>query len=172
MADTVQVLGLKALQDKLKELDERVAKNAMRRAVAAGGRVFRDLMRQKAPRDKGDLAKGIGVSTRADTRTGTFTAKIRPSKKTRPGNKPAPIYEALWNEFGVKPHEIRAKGGVSARDRNKALKLLGGAFAASVAHPGIAPAPFMRPAADEAWPKALEVFKQILSEAIDQTAKK
>lgn len=173
------VSGLADLERALKELDEKVAKKAMRNAVAAGGRVFRDLMKAKAPRDKGDLASDIVITTRADVRNGRFIAKIYPRKKPRKGKdkEVAAIYKALWLEFGVRPHYIQARGGKGARQLNKgvalALKLgASGAFVESVDHPGIAPHPFMRPAADEGWPKALEVFKQKLNDAIREAQKK
>ena len=169
---TQVVTGLAELEKQWAALKEDVAKKVMRNATAAGGRVFRDLMRQKAPRDQGDLAKGIQVSTRADVAHGRYTAKIRPSKRPPRGKpkEPSAASKALWSEYGVKPHFIKAKGRASGRDRNKALKLLGGLLVMKVDHPGIAPRPFMRPAADEGWPKAVQVFKDQLRAGLEKVA--
>jgi HK97 gp10 family phage protein len=168
----VRVEGLADLEAALKDCKEEIAKKIMRNATAAGGRIFRDLMRQKAPRDKGDLAEDIVVTSRADLANGRFICKVYPRRKPRKGMEKeiAAIYKALWLEFGVKPHaEIRKNGKAIAFDPTKGgLKSSANVIVFSVQHPGISPHPFMRPAADEGWPKALETFKQAIITGLDK----
>lgn len=61
MADdysTVKITGLKELNDALKELPDRIAKNTLRGAVAAGAAVIRKEARNKAPVYTGSVADG------------------------------------------------------------------------------------------------------------------
>jgi HK97 gp10 family phage protein len=178
---TEAVSGLADLENALTRLKEDVAKKAMRNATAAGARVIRDLARVRARSLRyatGDLANDIIVTTRVDLANGIFTAKIRARGKPRKGKEKtiAAVRKILWLEFGVKPHFIDARGNKSARNLNKgvalALKLGDGNFVEGVDHPGIAPHPILRPAADEGWQKAVEVFKQQLTDAINKATRK
>lgn len=58
MTETVNISGLRELQDALKELPERVARNALSQAVNAGARVIREEARRMAPVYTGPVSQG------------------------------------------------------------------------------------------------------------------
>lgn len=149
MADiTLNVKGLDKLQKFLEEfpvkLQRNVARGAMRAAaVEVKSAVF--TYAQVGPpssegasryaQKEGDLRSTIRVSVRI--KGGTVVAKVL-AGGTAKGGAPT-LNEAIWNEFGTRPHTIAAVAG--------ALKI-GDRFVGSVQHPGAAPHPFMRPALD------------------------
>lgn len=63
-------------------------------------------------------------------------------------------------EYGTAPHIIRAKAA-------DGLLKFAGTYAKEVHHPGIAPQPFMRPAADSTLPTVIEGAKAGLREVIE-----
>ncbi|MEO6147018.1 MAG: HK97-gp10 family putative phage morphogenesis protein [Sulfuriferula sp.] len=58
MAETVHVTGLRELQAALKELPDRIAKNALRASVYAGAVVIKDEAKQRAPNYTGPVSQG------------------------------------------------------------------------------------------------------------------
>lgn len=58
MANTVTITGLKELSDALKELPNRIARNALRQSVYAGAKVIRDEAKTKAPVYTGPVSAG------------------------------------------------------------------------------------------------------------------
>jgi hypothetical protein len=68
---------------------------------------------------------------------------------------------ANWLEFGTGPHIIKAKKG-------KALLIAGANLVFEVHHPGAAAEPFIRPAFDTCWERALETFKTELAKFIEK----
>lgn len=58
MAEVLKVEGLRELQAKLKELPDKVARNALRASVSAGATVIRNGAKINAPVYTGDVAKG------------------------------------------------------------------------------------------------------------------
>lgn len=58
MAELVNISGLRELQAALKELPERVAKNALRASVYAGAKIVRDDAKQRAPIFTGPVIQG------------------------------------------------------------------------------------------------------------------
>jgi len=166
MAGEIQVAwkvdGLAQLEQRLEALKTRAIARALRRAVRAGGVVFRDLMRarvNRGPAHQGQphLADDIVISTRASQRDGSATANVRPKSSFN-------RIKALWLEFGIKAHEITPRVA-------KALGIPSGPMA-KVMHPGVAPHPFMRPAADEGKQRAVEALRDVLADAIDSELRK
>lgn len=134
MASDTHVTGLKELQAFLDALPAKMEKNIMRSALRAGANVVKvEAQQQLASHGNvktGLLSKGLKVSTRA--KRGLVTATVK--AKGKHGRI------AHWIEFGTAAHTIAGKDG-------KALVFAGGVYKA-VHHPGIRPAPFMRPALD------------------------
>jgi hypothetical protein len=87
--------------------------------------------------DTGELMAGLKVGTRS--RGGVVTSYV---KTTGPH-----AYLAKWVEYGVKAHNIAAKlnGWLSFAN----------VFVKEVAHPGVKPRPFMRPALDRSGTAAV-----------------
>jgi HK97 gp10 family phage protein len=127
---TVNVKGLAELQKLLDTLPAKLEANAMRAALAAGARVIRDEAKANVPVKTGTLRAGLKVSTRS--RRGVVTATVKA------GGKHA--YLANWIEFGTAAHFIKPKTAKSL--------FIAGLFSNGVAHPGVQPKPFMRPALD------------------------
>jgi HK97 gp10 family phage protein len=132
-----KVKGLAEMHKTLQELPVRIERNILRSALAVGARVVAREVKLQAPKDTGELAKGVKVST--DTRGGRVIAKV---KLTGPH-----AFIGPWLEFGTKAHKIVAKPG--------GFLLVGNQFVTSVDHPGIRPRPFMRPAAEQKREEAI-----------------
>lgn len=125
------IVGGKELADLLAKLPAKVEANIMRSALRAGAKVYLDQVKQNIPVASGILRDSARITTRK-TKEGKISASVKV------GNRQA--FYAHMVEFGTRPHIIKAKPG-SALNVN-------GAEVKSVNHPGIAPRPYMRPAAD------------------------
>lgn len=141
MNDTENIIGGRALDDLLQTLPVKLEKNIMRTALAAGARVYRDEAKKLVPKDSGDLAENIRVSTR--TRKGRVTASAKVGGKF----KGKIIRYAHLVEYGTRAHVIAPK-------KKKAVVTGDGVFK-RVNHPGDKPKPFMRPAADASFAAAV-----------------
>lgn len=94
------VEGLQELDALLAELPDKIARNAMRRALAKGETVFRNEMIASAPirdmepavRKYGPTRKHIRMSTRINRSQGTVTGKVGPDK--------AVSWYIRWFEYG------------------------------------------------------------------------
>lgn len=110
MADDVTILGLKELGDTINMLTELVQKRVIRNAARAGGRVYRDGMKSRAPVASGALRDAITTKDFVMRKTGGFDVMIgvKYSKKVaassrRQGEAPAsqdPAVYAKFLEFG------------------------------------------------------------------------
>lgn len=137
MSTTENIIGGKALDDLLQTLPAKIEKNIMRTALRAGAVVFRDEARRNVPKDSGDLAASIRVTTR--TRKGQVTASAKAGNRM--------VYYAHMVEYGTRPHTILAKPGSALNVNGREVK--------KVNHPGAKPKPFMRPAADASFAAAV-----------------
>lgn len=113
MADvvTVKVQGLEELERKLYELPTKFAKKYVRQALRAGARVFRDEIKQNAPRRTGWLASQIAVTTSIRGSELQGKANIGVRKKQDPARHathvPAAADEARWAELGTSKQPAR-----------------------------------------------------------------
>lgn len=163
----VNITGLKELNEKLAALRNDLAVRAMRMASRQAGKVFQEGMKALAPRGRGrlqetkkgeqrvHLADDIKVRVKVDKSTGDATVTVGPSKRT--------AYIANFLEFGTGSHLIMAKKGGS-------LFIPGVGFVKHIQHPGSAAHPFMRPAFDSLWERAVSVFKETLANRIERLA--
>jgi len=131
----VHVKGLKELQTFLDTLPAKLEANVMRTALRTGATrellpEVQAILVQQGTVKTGELISGLKVVTRS--KGGVITAAVVT------GGEHA--YLAKWIEFGTKAHNIAAKTG--------GWLSFGGIFARVVAHPGIKPRAFMRPALD------------------------
>lgn len=156
MAELEHVSGLRELQAALKELPNRIAKNVLRGAVAAGAATIRSEARQRAPVYTGPVSAGHpppGTLKRAiyqkqirekctSTRQ-TFYVGVRKGGKYRFQGKKGTLsqdaYYASWVEFGTSKQ---------------------------VAHP------YMRPAYEMRKEAAVQAIKQYLEKRIPEEAQK
>lgn len=84
----MKLTGFKELAANLRKLPERVAKNGLRSAVAAGAAVVRNEARARAPKLTGEMAKDIQIKREREARDGeTFAAQysvfVLSGKKSR-----------------------------------------------------------------------------------------
>jgi HK97 gp10 family phage protein len=159
---SIQVLGLDTLRKELDALGERIAVKGIRLALRRAGTAFLDAMKSRIntapPRRtrKGvilrHLAEMLRIRVKAD-KYGDCTARIGPTKQG--------ASLANWLEFGTAPHTIQARHG-------HALLLPGGQPIFKVEHPGAAAKPFMRPAFDGEWERALDIFKSTIASYIEK----
>lgn len=142
----VEIQGLDQLYRLLQELPVRIEKNVLRGGLRAGAVVLREEAKRGVPVKSGALRDSIRVSTRS--RRGIVSARI--SAGTRAGvARDRDAYYAHMVEFGTKPHIIRSRIA-------KALLLQKGRYIEGINHPGARRKPFMRPAFDHAWRKAVD----------------
>ena len=130
------ISGGKELDELLKSLPLKIEKNIMRAALRAGAAVLLNEARANVPRKSNILYKSLRVSTRM--RKGQVTASVKA------GNRKA--YYAYMVEFGTRAHTEDPAGD--------ATMVLGGSLRRVINHPGAAPRPFMRPAADTKFQEA------------------
>lgn len=174
MADETTIVGGRQLAEMLRQLPVKIEKNIMRAAMRAGAAVLRGEARDLVPVDMGDLRRSIRVSTSA--KGGTVKASVKA------GNKRA--FYAHMVEFGTKPHLIKVKEEdrpvnyrltqrrgvltrVSMRTINRRGLMIGNNFVGpKVEHPGARPAPFMRPALDNASDRAIKAVADKVRERL------
>lgn len=109
MADSfMKIDGLKELAAAMRELPDRVAKNALRRAVSAGAIVVRNEARARAPVDTGEMRRDIQVKRErnsAGQMVATYSVFVRSGKKSRLAGKKRNVqrdsYYWRFVEFGT-----------------------------------------------------------------------
>lgn len=105
MAETSQLTGFKELALALRELPERVAKNALRSAVNAGATVIKKQVKLSAPKDTGLLQKNIfqkQIREASGPYQQTFAVGVRQGKaRNKDGSKKELPYYWRFKEFGT-----------------------------------------------------------------------
>lgn len=153
------ISGARELDDMLRSLPVAPAGRAGRAAVLAGGRIVAAAAKAKVPVDTGDLKRAIratGMKAAPGVQEVVARAGVR--------GKEGPLAHLV--ELGTEAHPIEA-------NKKTILKTKDGKFLGKVVdHPGAAPHPFLRPAADEKAGEALDKMGTILGERIEAEAKK
>ena len=150
---TVEVKGLRELNEALRLLPDRIAKNVLRGACGAGAAIIRKEAVARAPVYTGDVTKGHPppgtlkraiymkqIRERSGVTKQTFYVGVRSGKKQRDKKgRTLDAYYWSWVEFGTA--KMRAR-------------------------------PFLRPAFEAAKNRAVERIKQYLAERIPREAEK
>lgn len=157
------ITGGRELAQMLDTLPAKVERNIMRGALRAGARVMLAEVKQRIPRDNGDLAASARVTTRVQRGSVSASVKI--------GNKKA--WYAHLVEFGTRSHYITVsdedRGRASVRTVNRRVLQIGANFVGpSVHHPGTQARPFARPAADAAFGPAVAAVKKKIRERLTE----
>lgn len=181
---TIKIDGLAALNKALSELPERVAKNGLRAAVAAGARVIRDEAKTLAPRWTGPVSKGHPpagtlqrsiiikqIPEQSDYYKQVYYVAVRHGKKyAKQGKKGALSQDAFywsWVEFG---HYSAPPGKHGYGSRQKLMRSVAGG-SGNVAGSMFVPAqPFLRPAFTARRDMAVAAIKDKLAARIEQAA--
>lgn len=160
---TVKLEGLKELDTKLGQMRDDLAKNAMKSGVRAGGNVVLAGIRQRVP-----VGRGKVISTRKGPARRRIREDIRLSTKFTGLTADATIkprkfaYIVNWLErTGAKPHREPKRG------KGK-LFIPGVGFVSSIEHPGFKARPFIIPAFNATWQRALEAIREKLAATIDK----
>lgn len=143
------IFGGAALDALLQTLPAKMETNVMRSGLRAGAKVFLDEVKQNIPVKQGFLRASARITTRK-TKEGQVSASVKV------GNRLA--FYANMVEFGTRPHQILARPGGALN--------VNGAEVKSVQHPGIAPHPFMRPAADAKFAQAVAAVQAKVRERL------
>lgn len=132
------IVGGRELDDLLRTLPAKMHKNINRAGLRAGAAVYLDEVKQRIPKDSGQLAASARITTRAKGDQVSASVKV--------GNFVA--WYAHLVEFGTRPHAIKAQPGHAMR--------FGSVEVRSVNHPGTTAHPFMRPTADAKFGAAVQ----------------
>jgi HK97 gp10 family phage protein len=144
---TVNILGLKGVEDALANAGPKLAKQALRKALKAGGDVFLESVTEKCPiakedtpqRKAGELRDALTTQIKLSAKEENGTVHIGVKYDKAEGNQSPAVY-AGFVEFG------------------------------SVNNPQ--PKPFLRPGFDSAHDQAQEAFTSVLKEAVDHLGDK
>ncbi len=146
MAEFAKLTGFKELAQAMRQLPDRVAKNALRRAVSSAAAVVRNEARARAPVDTGEMKRDIQMKRDRDTKgqvSARYLVFVRSGKKSRMAGKGRNVNKDsfYWRflEFGTV--KMTAK-------------------------------PFMRPAFEAKKQEALEQLRKTLKEGIETEAQK
>ena len=164
MSRAVPVKGLRELDRFLSVLPKNMQTGAYRAALTAAARPIRDEARLRAPKDTGEMAKGIRTGSARRNPDGTFSISVSVTGKH--------AFLAVFQEYGTVPHYITAGGsGMSARMLTRAardggttgvddqvLVINGNFVTGAILHPGQMARPFMRPALDIRADDAVRAF--------------
>lgn len=150
MSTRDEIISGGAQLDRLLEtLPAKMQKNVNRAGLRAGAVVMLREVQDRIPVASGDLRNSARITTRARGATVSASVKV--------GNSVA--WYAHLVEFGTRPHVIKPK------TQGGALQF-GGVTTRAVQHPGTAPRPFMRPAADAGLLPAVEAVKAKIRERL------
>jgi HK97 gp10 family phage protein len=144
-----KIKGGAELSKFLLKFPQRLEKNAVRAALRAGAKPFRDEARRLLHSKSGKLAKAIKIGSPRAEKKGAVTISIAVD-----GRSPH-AYIGHFLEYGVTPHEIDPKN-------KRALVIGPDLLRTRVHHPGFGPKPFMRPAADTMGAEAVRAFSDRL----------
>lgn len=167
---TMTIKGAKSLNTALDNLEKKTRRKVVRKAIVAGAKPILKAARRNAPTLTGLLKLSLGTKVyRVRRRGDVMIALIGPRYRTT-GKKAAaligaggraaksiPAKYAHLVEFGTQPHHQAKEGGP--------LSFLG-IVTDYVEHPGAKKHPFMRPAWDKQWRRALRKTRQKLWQGI------
>lgn len=166
MASEVKITGLAELNKMLQQLPANIERNILRGGLRAGQKVFQQLALANISPVMDDLRRSLKIKTSG--KNGVASAVLTAGDRF--------AYYAHWVEYGTasyyqgsgstvgSPYKIRAR-------RKKALKMGDRSFT-SIIHPGVKPAPYMRPAADSGMEQALFAVRDYLKLRIEKEAMK
>lgn len=149
MAKNLKFVGIEELSQVLDALagDKKLSNRVVRGILNKAAKPIIQKAKELAPEGDGDLKKSIGAIPGRGQGKGE-QVYVGPRRGGRFKG-----YAGHLVEYGTAPHIIKAKaaGGL--------LHLRGNVFVEEVHHPGAVAHPFMRPAADQKMPEAIEIIE-------------
>lgn len=142
---TVEIKGLEGVEDALAQAGPTLAKRALRKALVAGGEVFRDGAKRRAPvlkqgtpqRRPGELRDAIDMRVNLTAKEEAGTVHVGPRREKGGGSQQPGVY-GLFVELGTE--KMRAQ-------------------------------PYMRPAFDAEGAKAQEAFTAVMRAGVESLKK-
>lgn len=132
----IEIRGLKELEDKLRQLPDKMAKRVYRQAMSKALTPLVKLMKQYVPKRTGALRRSLTKNVKTMGSRGMIIGSAGPARGKKIGGAMPSRYAHLV-EFGTAPHW------------QEHLKRM---------HPGSAPRPFIRRAYQEAGPSISKIF--------------
>ena len=181
--EVIRVDGLRELDDRLKNLPERLAKGIVAGGLRAGARLILKQAKQNAKSrgGTGTLARALVLARDRDAKPlmPMYSVYTRRGKSYQAGNRQGrqgsnrranrnnmDAYYAAWVEQGTDPHRITARPG-----KTLAFRGAGGmTFRKSVQHKGAQAKPFLTNAYESQKTAALERVKTYIKDRLDQAA--
>lgn len=154
MTGKVKLKGDRQLKKLLNTLPKKVHSKVARAGIAEAAKVYRNEMKQRAPRGTGPEAGNL----RKNLRYRIKRSRVKKGFFGRVGVTTDAFY-ARFIEYGSSPHRIVPD---KSSDRRSALKFGDNIFRKGVNHPGQSPKPFLRPAFDAANSRAVSETKRVL----------
>lgn len=163
----VKIEGLKELDAALGELSKGAARGVLHRTLIKAGEPMRAAAERMAPKDKGNLARSIKLSSRIDNRAGKkeFAAVMRA------GGSKAEDVQALRDArraAGVGQSFAEVFMGPTKSGKRNSIKAMVQEFGSVKQQPQ----PYMRPAFDSQANAVLDGIKGILTVEIDKAVKR
>jgi hypothetical protein len=170
MRVSVTATGFKELDAALAQLPKAAAKRTLQRTLVKAGQPIADEATALAPRDTGELAGSLAVSTRIANNVGKaeFAAVMR-AGGTRSEARGAMI-AARRASAGEGSFAMAFVGPEKAKTKAAAIKRIVMEFGSVKRN--IAPRPYMRPAWDTKQGEALDIVKRELGNEIIATARR
>lgn len=149
MGKNLIFVGIEELSQVLDALagNQKLSNKVVRGILNKAAKPIIDEAKSRVAKEDGDLKKSIGTIPGRGRGKGE-QVYIGPRRGGRFKG-----YAGHLVEYGTAPHIIRAKAAGGQ------LHLRGNVFVEEVHHPGAAAKPFMRPAADQKLPEAVEIIK-------------
>lgn len=166
MANEIKIEGLAQLNRMLQQLPANIERNILRGGLRAGQKVFQQLALANISPSMDDLRRSLKIKTSG--RKGVASAVLSAGDRY--------AYYAHWVEYGTAsyyegtgrtvgaPYEITPRRYTALSFETK--------FSRRIIHPGVKPAPYMRPAADDGMEKALMAMRDYMKNRIEKEAMK
>lgn len=175
MRMSITATGFKELDSALAQLPKAAAKRTLQRTLIKAGQPIADEATALAPRDTGELAGSLAISTRIANNAGKaeFAAVMRSggtsgeARQAMIGARRASAGESSFAMAFVGPAKPKLKGRAAKAAAIKRIVMEFGS-----AKRGISPRPYMRPAWDSRKGEALDIIKRELGNEIIATARR
>lgn len=152
MAESIEVRGLRELEEALRAFPAKLEKRALDGGLRAAGKVLVDEIGRRSADDP-LIAHGMRIrQSPRKRRTHGAHLVIGWLRRTGAGARVA------WREFGTQPHTITPKRAEALVDPDT-----GRFFGGAVQHPGQRPRPFVRPALQAAGSRAIKAMRAKLA---------
>lgn len=170
---TIRFDGGRELDSALRRLDTRLQERALKKAVQASSQPVVKVARALVPTRYGFLRRALGVRVKR-YRSGVVTAIVgarylsakahrkvqeKAGKYTLASKRAVPALYAHLVEHGTKPHGQRG------------VVLPMGLRLHATMHPGAKTQPFLKPAMDQTWRKAVDIMGKTLWKEIRKVAR-